>query len=104
MEKDILSQVIDAEKEIQQCLEAERVKAREWLERANKEAEEAMLLEQRKIKEMQEQSLAEADKQAAQKAEEIIREATAASEHLGQLKPEVLRSIVEQRIPGILPG
>lgn len=104
MEKDVLSQVIEAEKEIQKCLEAERAKAREWLDSERKQAEEAFLLEQEKIKHYQEQSLAAADREAERKIQEIVREAARSAERLGQLDTKVLLKLVEQRMSGILPG
>ena len=104
MEKDVLSQVIEAEKEIQKCIEAERAKAREWLDSERKQAEEAFLLEQEKIKHYQEQSLAAADREAETKIQEIVREAARSAERLGQLDTKVLLKLVEQRMSGILPG
>ena len=50
MERDILSQVIEAEKEIQHCLDLEKIKAREWLERVKKECEDEFTREEKNIK------------------------------------------------------
>jgi vacuolar-type H+-ATPase subunit H len=96
--------VIEAEKEIQKCLESEKTKVREWLEGVKKESDEAFLREQSEIRESLEESLKEAARQADIKADEIVREATAASERIGRLNAEALRSIIQRRISEILPG
>jgi vacuolar-type H+-ATPase subunit H len=104
MEKDVLSQVIEAEKEIQKCLEAEKVKVREWIEAFKKESEADLLGEERKIREALDQSLADAAQQAQAKAGDIVNDAGKSAARLGQLSPETLRRIVEQRLTKILPG
>lgn len=103
MEKDILSQVIEVEKEIQSCLDIEKVKVHEWLERIKKECEEEYIREEKKVRDSLDQSLEEASKEAALKAEEIVSRAEAGAERLGRLPPETLAKIVIQRIAGILP-
>ncbi len=104
MEKDVLSQVIEAEKEIQKCLEAEKEKVREWIEAVQKESEEDFHVEERKIKEALDQSLAASAKDAEAKAGEITEDAVKRAAHLGQIGPETLQRIVEKRITKILPG
>ena len=104
MEKDVLSQVIDVEKEIQKNLESEKVKAREWLDTVKQEEEQSFLVEQKRIQASLELSLADAVKQAGEKAERIVHQTELAAERLGHLNAEVLGSIVERRISRILPG
>jgi hypothetical protein len=103
MEKDVLSQVIEVEKEIQRCFEAEKLKVREWLEIAKKESQQEVLLEEKRIKQALEQSSAEAAKEAEIQAAEITREAAAAAERLAQLKTERLTVLTERQIMRILP-
>jgi predicted phage gp36 major capsid-like protein len=104
MERDILSQVIEAEKEIQQCLDLEKIKAREWLERVKKECEEEFIREDKKIKEALEKATAEAAREAGVKAAGAVSRAAAASERLGRLQTKALSRIVAKQIAGILPG
>ncbi len=103
MEKDILSQVIEAEKEIQQGLDLEKIKAREWLERVKKECEEAFTREDKNIREALEKTTAEAAREAGIKAAGTVSRATAAAERLGRLQTETLSRIVAKQIAGILP-
>lgn len=103
MEKDILSQVIEVEKEIQKCIEAEKIKAHEWLEAVKKESQEQCLLEEKKINDSLQQFLAEESKQAEARAAEIERQAAITAERLGQMKTEVLTGIIEREVARILP-
>ena len=104
MERDILSQVIEAEKEIQQCLDLEKIKAREWLERVKKECEEEFIREEKNIKESLEKSTAEAAKEAEIKAAGTVSQASAAAERLAHIQDETLSMIVAKQISAILPG
>src|SRR5574337_265278 len=98
MEKDVLSQVIEAEKEIQKCIEAEKLKAREWLDEVRKECEETFLLEEKKMRESVEQALDRASGQAEAEAAGILSRAASAAERLGQLKKENVTAIVQRYI------
>lgn len=104
MERDLLSQVIEAEKEIQQCLDLEKIKVREWLERVKKECEEEFIREERNINESLEKSAAEAAEEAGVRAAETVSQAAAAAERLGRLQTETLSKLVAKQIAGILPG
>jgi len=104
MERDILSQVIEAEKEIQQCLELEKIKVRGWLERVKKESEEEFIQEDKRIRESLEKSVAEATKEAEAEAAGIVSKATTTAERLEQLKPDTLSKIITKQIEKILPG
>jgi vacuolar-type H+-ATPase subunit H len=104
MEKDILSQVIEAEKEIQKCLELEKVKAREWIEGIKRESQEAFQSEEQKIKHTLEQSLADAAREAEREAAAITNKAAAAARNLGDVNRDLLQEIVQGHIIKILPG
>ncbi len=104
MEENILSEVIEVEKEIQKCLDIEKVKTREWLENVKKGSEEKLIQEGKKINESLEQSIEEAARAAEVKAAETTRRAAAAADRLGQLKTETLLEIIRQKIETILPG
>ncbi len=104
MERDILSQVIEAEKEIQQCLDRERIKSREWLERIKKECEEEYRKEEQRITASLERSMAEAVSEAEAKAAGIISRAAGQTERLGHVQAGILSRIVAKQINRILPG
>jgi vacuolar-type H+-ATPase subunit H len=104
MEKDILSQVITAEKELQQCLDSEKVKAREWLELLKKECEEEFIREEQRIKELLEKSTADAVSTARAKAGGIVSQAAKEAERLERVPDETLSGLVAKQINRILPG
>ncbi len=104
MEKDVLSQVIEAEKEIQKCIESEQLKAREWLDGVKKECDESFLREEKKIRESLEQELDHAAGQAEAEAAGIVSQAASAAERLGNIKKEILSAIIQRHIARILPG
>ncbi len=104
MEKDILSQVIEAEKDIQQCLDREKVKTRAWLEQVKKECEEEYIREEQQINASLKQSTAEAAAEAEAQAEGIVSRAAEQTEHLGRVPAEALSGIVAKQIRRILPG
>lgn len=104
MEKDILSEVIEVEKEIQQCLEREKAKAREWLDAAKEEAAKELARSEEEINGAFERALADAEQEAVLGAAEIVREAETRAERLRTLDDGTLRDIVKKQIGTILPG
>ncbi len=104
MEKDILSEVIEVEKEIQQCLELERVKSRKWLENVKKESEEELAREEKSIKESLNITIDIAKKDAEAKAAEIVKQADTKAVLLAKLNDETLGELIGKQIARILPG
>ena len=104
MEKDILSEVIEVEKEIQKCLEVEKEKSHDWLEKVKKESEEELVREERNIKESLNKSIEVAKKEAELKAVEIVKQTEARAERLAKMNDDTLVDIVGKQIIRILPG
>ena len=104
MEKDILSEVIDVEREIQKCLDLEKIKSREWLEKVKKESEEELVLEEKKIREALNKAVENAQHEAESKAAAVVKKAAEEAERLKHLKNNTLLEIVERHINRILPG
>lgn len=104
MEKDALCQVINAEKEIQKCLEIEKARVQEWLENAKRESETEYAREEKKLRLSLEYSRKEAMKGAESRAAEILRRAVFEIERLERLDTKTLSSIVEKTVARILPG
>jgi hypothetical protein len=104
MDNNILSEVIEVEREIQKCLEIEQAKARDWLEKVKKECADEVLKEETLIKD----SLAAAEdlarKDAKESAASSVRDAKALVEHLDHLDRATLQAVVEKHIRTILPG
>lgn len=100
----MLSEVIEAEKEIQKCLELEKIKVREWLETVKKESEEQFSREENKIRNLHAESLEEAARAAEAEALRTVSRAAALSERLRQLPAGTLSRFVEEKILKILPN
>jgi len=103
MEDNVLSRVISVEKELQVCLEAERNKAREWLEGVRKEAEEEFARKEERMREAFRISAAQAKDEAMAKAGDMIKAAGEEAERLLNLSDETLRGTIMQSLNMVLP-
>jgi vacuolar-type H+-ATPase subunit H len=103
MENDILSKVIEVEREIQEKLREERIKSLEWLEKGKRQAEEEIAREEERLgdsyRKVLDDTVAEAEKHAA----EIVQESTLKAEGLSRVSAEALADILLKYIPRILP-
>ncbi|MGD0886210.1 MAG: hypothetical protein ABSA46_15300 [Thermodesulfovibrionales bacterium] len=103
MDTNVLSEVVAVEREIQRCIEIERVKSREWIEKIKEESQEELLREQEKIHETLRNASDEARKEAESKAALVVKDALAKAEVIQKLKDEDLTRIIEKRLTKILP-
>ncbi|MGD0886869.1 MAG: hypothetical protein ABSA46_18665 [Thermodesulfovibrionales bacterium] len=103
METNILSEVVAVEREIQRCIEIEKEKSREWIEKVKKESQEELLREQEKIHETLRNARDEARKKAESEAAVVVKDALVKVELLDRLKDETLTRIIEKRLIKILP-
>jgi vacuolar-type H+-ATPase subunit H len=104
MDKDLLGEVIVVEKEIQKCIELEKVKSREWLEQTRKEFEEEVEREEKNLRESLRQAMEQAAKDAGARAFDIVRQAERTAGRLTAVKNDTLLRIVEKHVRTILPG
>lgn len=104
MDDDILSQVVEVEKEVQQRIEIEKKMSQEWLENAKSEAEEKVLIEEKELKKNVTDSISIARLNAEKKAEAIISDANIEAERLEGLDNDILKNIIIKHIIKILPG
>ena len=104
MDNNILSEVIEVEREIQKCLEIEQAKARDWLEKVKKECADEVLKEETLIKDSLAAAVDLARKDAEESAASSVRDAKALVEHLDHLDRATLQAVVEKHIRTILPG
>ena len=104
MDNNILSEVIDVEREIQKCLDREQEKARDWLAKVKKECADELVREEELIRD----SLAAAEDQARKEAEESaassLSAAAALVEQRDHLDRALLQAVVDKYIRTILPG
>ena len=102
MDKDILNEVIEAEKNIQQCLETEQSRLALWLDQVRRDAEESVLVEERNNSETGVQAFEAAKKEAAARARQVVEEAEQQAKWLERIDDNTLTGIVMKRIPRIL--
>ena len=104
MERDLLSKVLDTEREIQAKVESERKRLQEKIEKARKEAEKRVMQEEAALREELEKSVLKAEQIAKKKAGDILEAAARRAEKLRSLSDEALHRIVIKYLDSILPG
>jgi vacuolar-type H+-ATPase subunit H len=102
MDKDILNEVIGAEKEIQQCIERERDRVREWIEAVKKESAEAVAGAEKSDGETLGRALEEARQEAQARAKRTVKDAEERAAGFENLDGAALKAIVMKRLPRIL--
>ena len=103
MEKDILSRVIEVEKEIQEKLREEKGKSLEWLEGVKREAEEELAREEERLREYYQKTLDDTGAVAEKQAAELLRDSVLQAERLSGISDEILGRILLKYLPRILP-
>ena len=104
MEKDVLSTIIEIEKEIEERLDSERRKAVQWLDSAKKEIEVELAANVRELKDSLMESVDIARENAEKQASAILSEAAKQSRLLSEIGDETLKRIITEHLCRILPG
>jgi vacuolar-type H+-ATPase subunit H len=102
MDKDILNEVIEAEKEIQHCIEGEQAKLRTWLDQVKRDASEAVTREEKNDRELLTRTLEEAKGRAEAKAKQVVDDAATRSQRIEKLGDGTLTAIILKRMHRIL--
>lgn len=104
MENNILREIIDVEKEIQQSLDQEKLKTREWLDARKKQIEIDSATQEQNILQSYQRAHENAEQEAAKTASELFEKSKQQTDKLAQLENDVLVKIVTNHISKILPG
>jgi|OpeIllAssembly_1097287.scaffolds.fasta_scaffold33403_2 vacuolar-type H+-ATPase subunit H len=102
MDKDILNEVIEAEKEIQKCIELEQERLRAWLDQVKTEAAEAVARAERNDGDEQGRAVESARRDAEAKAKQIVADAEERAARFHDLDEAALAAVVKKRLPRIL--
>jgi len=102
MDKDILNEVIEAEKKIQHCIEDEQAKLRTWLDQVKRESSEAVAREENNDRDLLTRALEDAKKSAEAKAKQVVDDAAMRSSRIEKLDDATLTGIILKRMPRIL--
>jgi vacuolar-type H+-ATPase subunit H len=100
---DILSTVIEVEREIQERLDGEKKNSREWLERAKAETELTITREQERLAKVNEESISRAKEEAERRVAELLAKAELDADRISGITDELLRSVAERCLPRVLP-
>jgi vacuolar-type H+-ATPase subunit H len=104
MEKDILTKVIEVEKEIQEKLREEKSKAHEWLEGVKKEIEKDISLQEEQLRELYTRGREDAKAEAEREAARVVQDAATLAERYRRIGDETLEKIVKRHVVKILPA
>jgi len=104
MENDILFKIVAAEKEIQENIERQRGKSREWLDEVKKQAEASVIAEEIRLKESLLKAIQDAREDAGKRAAQILDDAIARAEAMKGMDQGFLSSVTIRHIKKILPG
>jgi len=103
MERDVLNEVIEVERDIMGRLLAEKRKAGEWIDEVKKKTENDILSAEKRIKNLFEQKIKDAKLDAEREADNIIVAANEKAERLAAISDEFLIKIIRAHIVRILP-
>ena len=103
MDNNILRDIIDVEKEIQQALDRAQSETRAWLEARKQEAEEELARDEEQIRMHAEQAREQALRDAQADAADRVRQAEESVRNLSLVNDAVLSRCVERHIRKILP-
>ena len=103
MKDEILSAVVEVEKEIAEKIAGEKERASEQLKQLREETEREISGEEEKLRHALERSVSEAGAKAKIKASRILEEAEAHAAALTRISDEALKDILRKHIVRILP-
>ena len=102
MDKDILNDVIEAEREIQRCVEEEQARLRAWIDQVKRESAEAVARAEQNDGEELVRAVEAARRQAEAAAKQVVAAAEARAERFQNLQDGALTAVVMKRLPRIL--
>ncbi len=102
MEKGILNEVIEAEKDIQVSIEQEQARLRETLECVRREAEASVAAAERELSASRERDLDAARQEAEARARKVVEEASGRVHRLERIDDDTLTGVIMKRLPRIL--
>jgi vacuolar-type H+-ATPase subunit H len=103
MKDDVLSKVVEVEKEIRNRIQIETGKAREWLDKIRSQCDEKISQEETEKSTSLDKTLKDASAEAEKKASAILTGVQDKAEKIEALNDDVLKKIIKRHITGILP-
>ncbi|HYA86001.1 MAG TPA: hypothetical protein VEI57_02910 [Nitrospirota bacterium] len=103
MDNNILRDIIDVEKEIQQSLDETKQKTHEWLDARKKEIERDAAIEEQNILQSYQKAGENAEQEAAKTASELFEQSKQQTDKIAHLENDILVKIVTNHINKVLP-
>ena len=104
MDKNLLQTVVKVEKEIQDSIEEERIKAADWLESVRVSCSKEINDTRRQLEDNYSQTLERACSEAEQQGAEIVADAGRLADYFKNLPEEIINRSVLKHISAILPA
>ena len=104
MNNDLLREIIEVEKEVQQSLEQEKERVRLWLEARRHELDEDLAREEKEMRGSFQQSRERISREAANKAADLVKGAEQQAAQIMRFNDDTLAKMVSIHIHKILPG
>jgi vacuolar-type H+-ATPase subunit H len=103
MKEDLLSEVVEVEKELALNLETEDIRAKEMLDTLRRDSELEISKEEKRLEEALNEALTASVKRAEKRASDILEKADATASRLERTSDEVLKGTIRNHIARILP-
>jgi vacuolar-type H+-ATPase subunit H len=103
MREDLLSAVVEVEKELARNLETEKIRAREMLDDLRRDSEREIAEEEKRLQEALNQAITASVIRAEKRASGILEKADSTASRLERTSDEVLKGIIRKHITRILP-
>jgi hypothetical protein len=103
MKEDILSKVVEVEKEIAKKIEIEKTEDQERLEKLGSDSEKEILKENKRLQYALNKAASDIKTDAQKKALKIIEDASVSADRLEQISDDILKEIIMKHIVRILP-
>lgn len=103
MKENLLSAVVEVEKELARSLETENIRAKEMLDNLRQDSEQKISEEEKRLQEALNQAITSSDIRAEERAASIMEKADATASRLERTGDDVLKGIIRKHLTRILP-
>ncbi len=103
MNEDLLSEVVEVERELTRNLETEDINAKEMLDNLRRASELEISEEEKQLQEALDQAITASIIRAERRASDILEKVDATASRLEKISNEVLKVIIRRHITRILP-
>ncbi len=103
MKEDLLSEVIEVEKELARNLDTEDIRGKEMLDNLRRSSEQEISEEEKRLQEALNQAITASVIRTEKKASDMLEKADATTSKLERISDDVLKATIRKHITRILP-